>query len=123
MLAQGWQDEVTDLIAAATPENLRQMGIDSESRPSTPRTSEHAKPFDFIGYRELAAVRRGEWSLEQARSAIQQSTRRYAKRQQTWFRREQNVTWFAAFGDDPQLQAEVQQRLKRCSGGSSDPCL
>ncbi|MGA2419363.1 MAG: tRNA (adenosine(37)-N6)-dimethylallyltransferase MiaA, partial [Candidatus Acidiferrum sp.] len=76
-----------------------------------------------IGYRELAAVRRGEWSLEQARSAIQQSTRRYAKRQQTWFRREQNVTWFAAFGDDPQLQAEVQQRLKRCSGGSSDPCL
>ena len=101
MLAAGWQDEARQLAAAAS--------------------SETAKPFDFLGYRELAAVSRNELSLEEARAAIQQSTRRYAKRQQTWFRREQNVEWFGGFGDHPILQAEIYEWLKHCSGGSSDP--
>jgi len=34
-------------------------------------------------------------------------TRRYAKRQMTWFRREQNVTWFQGFGDCPDVQKQV----------------
>jgi tRNA dimethylallyltransferase len=103
MLTQGWQAEVRRLLAASSSEN--------------------AKPFDFLGYRELAAVARNEMSLQAARATIQQSTRRYAKRQQTWFRREQNVQWFNGFGDDPQFQAEIRQWLKRCSSESSDPCL
>ena len=47
---------------------------------------EDAKAFDFIGYRELSKVLRGEMNLDEARAAIQQATRRYAKRQMTWFR-------------------------------------
>jgi tRNA dimethylallyltransferase len=113
MLAAGWQDEVTGLIAATATERR-------EASASTPET---AKPFDFLGYRELAAVNRNELSLEEARAAIQQATRRYAKRQQTWFRREQNVKWFAGFGDSAILQSEIYEWLKRCSGGSSDPCF
>ncbi len=113
MLAAGWQDEVTHLLAATSPEN----------RQAAASAPENAKPFDFLGYRELAAVSRNELSLAEACAAIQQSTRRYAKRQQTWFRREQSVTWFAGFGDQSQLQAEILRWLKRCSGGSSDPCL
>ena len=112
MLAQGWQNEVARLMAATFVPT-----------PQAESTRELPKPFDFLGYRELAAVTRNQLPLEQARAAIQQSTRRYAKRQQTWFRREQNVTWFAGFGDQPQLQSEIQQWLKHCSGGSSDPCL
>jgi tRNA dimethylallyltransferase len=112
MLAKGWQEEVTGLMEATVVANHQ-----SES------ARELAKPFDFLGYRELAAVSRNELSLEQARTAIQQSTRRYAKRQQTWFRREQHVTWFAGFGDQPELQAQIERWLKRGSGGSSDPCL
>jgi len=113
MLAAGWQDEVTGLIAATS----------SEHREVAATVPETAKPFDFLGYRELAAVSRNELSLEVARAAIQQSTRRYAKRQQTWFRREQSVTWFAGFGDAPNTQAEIYNWLKHCSGGSSDPCF
>jgi tRNA dimethylallyltransferase len=112
MLAQGWRQEVVHLMAATFAENHQAGSV-----------RELAKPFDFLGYRELAAFSRNELSLEQARAAIQQSTRRYAKRQQTWFRREQNVTWFAGFGDQPQLQTEIVQWLKRCSSGSLDPCL
>jgi tRNA dimethylallyltransferase len=103
MLAAGWQAEVLQLLAANSPAQ--------------------AKPFDFLGYRELAAVTRNEMSLDEARSAIQQSTRRYAKRQQTWFRREPNVTWFDAFGESSRIQMEILHYLQRCSGGSSAPCF
>jgi tRNA dimethylallyltransferase len=103
MLAAGWQAEVLQLLAANSPGQ--------------------AKPFDFLGYRELAAVTRNEMSLAEACAAIQQSTRRYAKRQQTWFRREPNVTWFAGFGDQLQLQTEVLTELKHCNDGSSQPLL
>jgi tRNA dimethylallyltransferase len=87
MLAAGWLDEVRDLLSSGAPEN--------------------AKPFEFIGYRELRAVLRNETSLEAARSLIQQSTRRYAKRQLTWFRREHGVYWIESFGDFPEAQQQA----------------
>ncbi len=86
MLAAGWQNEVTQLL---------------------PNSPENSKPFDFLGYKELAAVNRNDLSLAAARAEIQQSTRRYAKRQLTWFRREKNVQWFPNFGDHPDLQRQV----------------
>jgi tRNA dimethylallyltransferase len=92
LLEQGWMQEVRDLL---------KNGL-----------SEDAKPFDFIGYRELRAVLRGELSLQQAREAIQQATRRYAKRQLTWFRKEAGVLWFSGFGDNPELQAGVFEFLQ-----------
>jgi len=84
MLEQGWRREVQALL---------ESGL-----------SEDSKPLDFIGYRELRAVLRGEITLEEARGAIQQATRRYAKRQLTWFRKEQGVRWFSGFGDDAAVQ-------------------
>jgi tRNA dimethylallyltransferase len=92
MLEQGWVREVQALL---------------DSGPS-----EDSKPFDFIGYRELRAVLRGEITLEEARGAIQQATRRYAKRQLTWFRKEQGVRWFSGFGDDAGVQASVFEWLQ-----------
>src|SRR5260370_29949049 len=65
---------------------------------------ENVKACDFIGYRELRAVVRGEMSLETARVAIQQATRRYAKRQLTWFRKDPGVQWLEGFGHDPKGQ-------------------
>src|SRR5467141_2517124 len=91
MLEQGWMREVQALQAS---------GLNQAS-----------KPFDFIGYRELRAVLRGEIGLEAAREAIQQATRRYAKRQLTWFRREQGVRWFSGFGDDAAVQAGILEWL------------
>ena len=91
MLGDGWLDEVRRLVNSGLPEN--------------------AKPFDFIGYRELRAHLRGEITLEAARAAIQQATRQYAKRQLTWFRREPNVHWLPGFGNDPQTQSAACQWL------------
>jgi len=93
MLEHGWMEEVRGLMASGLPEN--------------------AKPFDFIGYRELREVLRGEKKLDEARAAIQLATRRYAKRQLTWFRKDQGVHWLSGFGDDPQLQREVFAWLRQ----------
>ena len=71
-----------------------------------------SKPFDFIGYRELRAVLRGDTTLNEAQAAIQQATRRYAKRQVTWFRKEPAVHWFPGFGDDPAVQAGAIEWLQ-----------
>jgi tRNA dimethylallyltransferase len=87
MLKRGWLREVEALVKSGLNEDV--------------------KPFDFIGYRELLAVLRGEIPLEQARECIQQATRRYAKRQITWFRKETDVRWFWGFGDDADLGAAV----------------
>jgi tRNA dimethylallyltransferase len=93
MLEHGWMEEVRGLMASGLPEN--------------------AKPFDFIGYRELREVLRGEKKLDEARAAIQQATRRYSKRQLTWFRKGTEVRWFAGFGDEPKLQREAIAWLRQ----------
>ena len=46
-----------------------------------------------IGYKELQPYFQGEISLEQAVENMKQETRRYAKRQLTWFRREKKIHW------------------------------
>ncbi len=60
------------------------------------------KALDSLGYRQAAAVLAGTMSLEAAIEAAQQGHRNYAKRQLTWFRREPEVHWIAAFGDVPE---------------------
>lgn len=46
-----------------------------------------------IGYKEFAPYFRGESTLEEAVENVKRESRRYAKRQLTWFRREDNVAW------------------------------
>ena len=63
--------------------------------------SPSAKAFEALGYRHAAAFLRGEIALENAIDLTQRDTRRYAKRQLTWFRREKDVRWLHAAGDTP----------------------
>jgi len=82
MLAAGWLDEVRALVSSGIRED--------------------AKPFQFIGYSDLRAHLEGRITLAVAVTNIQRSTRRFAKRQLTWFRREPDVHWLESFGDDPE---------------------
>jgi tRNA dimethylallyltransferase len=56
--------------------------------------AESANAFKALGYRETLRHLRGEISLAEAVTLTKRNTRRYAKRQGTWFRREQGVVWF-----------------------------
>jgi tRNA dimethylallyltransferase len=53
-----------------------------------------------LGYKELFAMFRGESTLAEAIALIQRRTRRYAKRQMTWFRRDERIRWFDAPDDN-----------------------
>lgn len=61
-----------------------------------------------IGYKELIDVFEGERLLDDAVEDIKRSSRRYAKRQLTWFRADKRIHWLdATDGDVPALCAEV----------------
>jgi tRNA dimethylallyltransferase len=92
MMDRGWLTEVRGLVEKRVPAS--------------------AKPFSFIGYGELRANLEGKLKLPTVVAAIQQATRRYAKRQVTWFRKEPDVKWFEGFGDDAHLAAESLQYLR-----------
>lgn len=64
-----------------------------------------AKPFESLGYKEALRYVQGHLTLEEALQAAQQATRQYAKRQMTWFRRDDSVHWFPSFGE----QVDEQQ--------------
>jgi len=73
MVAAGWVEEVSRLLEGG-------------GRPEWPA-------FQAIGYRQVVRHIRGEWSLEEALEDAARETRRFAKRQLTWFRKETDVVW------------------------------
>lgn len=68
-----------------------------------------------IGYKELFPYLRGEQTLTEAVEILKQETRRYAKRQLTWFRRNENVQWYSVDGytDAASLREAVFDDLRR----------
>lgn len=64
------------------------------------------------GYRRVCEFLRGERDLESAIEKTKQDVRNYAKRQMSWFRREQNVEWLNGFGGDAETQKTLYKILK-----------
>ncbi|HEY6785867.1 MAG TPA: tRNA (adenosine(37)-N6)-dimethylallyltransferase MiaA [Trebonia sp.] len=82
MFAQGLQREVREL---ADHHGLRDG-----------RTASRA-----LGYQQVLRSLDGDWTLEQARDETVRATRRFARRQESWFRRDPRVTWVDAGEDLP----------------------
>ncbi len=79
--------------------NLLEMGYSSD-----------LKPMKAIGYRHMIKYLKGDWSLDVAINTLQRDTRRYAKRQMTWFRADPEATWIAP-GDFDQCLREIEHFL------------
>jgi tRNA dimethylallyltransferase len=71
-----------------------------------------AKPFEAIGYRHIIKDLDSCIVQEDTIRIIQRDTRRYAKRQMTWFRKQSDVTWFDGPGDSEQIKNRVHQFVK-----------
>jgi tRNA dimethylallyltransferase len=80
----------------ARVEAMFRGGLIEETRALLERYPATARPFGTIGYREAAAVVRGELSEADALAETRRRTRAYAKRQRTWLRAERNVHWLDA---------------------------
>ncbi len=68
--------------------------------------------FKAIGYKEILRYLSGELKLDEVRDLIVRSTLRYAKRQMTWFRKEQGVEWYSGFGDDRRILESVGHHVE-----------
>ena len=73
MMKAGLVTEVRGLLDSGVPENCTAM--------------------QAIGYKEIASALRGETTLEEAAEQVKQSSRRYAKRQLSWLRRDPELHW------------------------------
>ena len=73
MLEAGLVEEIRSLLDSGIPEKCTAM--------------------QAIGYKEFVAALKGECTIAEAADQVRQSSRRYAKRQLTWFRRNQKIHW------------------------------
>jgi tRNA dimethylallyltransferase len=64
-----------------------------------------------LGYQQVLAELDGEGDFEAAAAATAQATRRFVRKQRSWFRRDQRIHWFD--GADPGLAARVRHTLGR----------
>lgn len=71
---------------------MAKEGLVEEARALYPHKQLNA--LQTVGYRELFAHFDGEWPLETALEEIKKNTRRFAKRQMTWFKRTEGTKWF-----------------------------
>lgn len=69
-----------------------EAGLVEEVKQLLPHKERNA--LQTVGYRELFDYFEGKCTLEFAKDQIKQNTRRFAKRQMTWFKRTENAVWF-----------------------------
>ena len=79
MLRQGLLEEIRQLLDSGIPESCTAM--------------------QAIGYKEFVQALRGSMSIEEAAEDLKQASRRYAKRQLTWFRRNKRIHWLVRTPD------------------------
>lgn len=92
----GLQRERADLFDRINHRTLQMLeqGFEQEARRVYPLR--HLNSLNTVGYKEMFRYISGEWTLEQAAEKIQRNTRVYAKKQMTWFKRDESIHWFHA---------------------------
>ena len=90
MVEQGLLEELQTLLAQGIAHNTTSM--------------------QAIGYKELMGYLRGECTLQEAVELLKQASRRYAKRQRTWFRRNPEVNWLM-LEDEPDFAQVLRSAL------------
>ena len=55
----------------------------------------HLNALNTVGYKELFNYFQNKLSLEESVEEIKKNTRRFAKRQLTWFKKDENIKWFS----------------------------
>ena len=92
MLRQGLLAEIRELLSSGIPPKCTAM--------------------QAIGYKEFVEALQGNLPLEQAVEEVKKSSRHYAKRQLTWFRRNKALHWLTRGPDSPEILEAARQILR-----------
>ncbi len=85
-------------------------GLLDEAKALFPKRELNA--LNTVGYKELFSYLEGKDSLETAVSEIKKNTRRFAKRQLTWFRKDQEINWFDYKTPVEEIQQFLDSKIK-----------
>ena len=91
MLEMGLIEEIKDLLSSGIPPKCTAM--------------------QAIGYKEFVAALNGECTIEEAADQVRMFSRRYGKRQLTWFRRNKNIHWLIR--DAHQSSDEILEKARQ----------
>ena len=103
LLYERINQRAADMFEAGLLEETRQLlkeGYDASS-----------KGFEALGYRYAIQVLKGTMDESRAIELTQRDSRRYAKRQMTWFRREPGIKWIPDFGNSPSAVEAAREIL------------
>jgi len=82
-------------------EEMLKNGLVEEVRALRRNEQQHPTALQAIGYKEIAAALEGRLPMDEAVSLVKQFSRNYAKKQMTWFARDQRAVWIDAMGKTP----------------------
>jgi tRNA dimethylallyltransferase len=86
-----------DRRIAARVDRMWQAGFEAEVKALAGRGLREGRTASrALGYQQVLRYLDGEWTLEHAREETIKATRRFARRQESWFRRDPRVTWLDA---------------------------
>lgn len=91
-------------------ELMMEAGLLTEARKLLPFKA--LKALQTVGYQELFQYLEGKWDLDSAVAEIKKNTRRYAKRQLTWFRKNEEVLWIGHKDAFEEAIAEIENKLR-----------
>jgi tRNA dimethylallyltransferase len=103
LLYQKINQRVYDMFAAGFVEEVRSL---------IERYPRQCHAFKAIGYRQIADYLDGKVTLEHAVESTQRESRRYAKRQLTWFRSDPDIVWLDGSASEEQLQTHALEIVK-----------
>jgi tRNA dimethylallyltransferase len=103
------RENLNDLIDRRV-EKMMQEGLVEETRSLLEKGfSPSLKSMQAIGYRECVSCLDGKMNLKTVIETIQRETRRYAKRQMTWFGKDKSVIWLESFKDFDRILALIEK--------------
>jgi tRNA dimethylallyltransferase len=92
-----------------------EAGLLEEARKLNPHRSLNA--LQTVGYKELFNYFDGEWDLDFAISEIKKNTRRFAKRQLTWYRKNEKIIWFDYNEDNVNIFKSIDNEISTLGDG------
>ena len=90
-------------------DQMIENGLVDEARKLFPYKNLNA--LQTVGYKELFSYFEGEINLEFAIEEIKKNTRRFAKRQFTWFKKDQEILWFDYLTDLDKIINQIEEKL------------
>lgn len=90
-------------------DKMLEAGLIEEVKKLVKKYGSKLYSMDSIGYQEIILYLQGEVSLEQAKELIKIHTRQYAKRQMTWFKRDNRIKWIKNY---PQAKKLIRNYLR-----------